>query len=267
MTGIRKRVTIGFLSIVVLLFFSGLVSLFELNHMSQDIDSILSSNRKSITLSENMLDAIRANDRAVIHYAVLRDTTYADSCRVRSEAFIAKIADARQETSSAAAPFFDSLDMYAQRLASLVEELRSSHRVEQSYMAEEFFSLAPAFNGSEWYNTEYLPAYNVASGQILQVLTYAQSSLSPRAERLSRNAYRAVTPVFISLVVMIVILLMFYYFIRIYALNPIVEMNKNLGDWMRYRLPFGIKAECRDELAELRDKIESVTTNTKISPK
>jgi hypothetical protein len=44
-------------------------------------------------------------------------------------------------------------------------------------------------------------------------------------------------------------------------------MNKNLGDWMRYRLPFGIKAECRDELAELRDKIESVTTNTKISPK
>ena len=75
MTGIRKRVTIGFLSIVVLLFFSGLVSLFELNHMSQDIDSILSSNRKSITLSENMLDAIRANDRAVIHYAVLRDTT------------------------------------------------------------------------------------------------------------------------------------------------------------------------------------------------
>jgi hypothetical protein len=157
--------------------------------------------------------------------------------------------------------------MYAQRLASLVEELRSSHRVEQSYMAEEFFALAPVFNGSEWYNTEYLPAYNVASGQILQVLTYAQNSLSPRAERLSRNAYRAVTPVFISLVVMIVILLMFYYFIRIYALNPIVEMNKNLGDWMRYRLPFGIKAECRDELAELRDKIESVTTNTKISPK
>jgi signal transduction histidine kinase len=74
-----------------------------------------------------------------------------------------------------------------------------------------------------------------------------------------------VTPVFISLVVMIVILLMFYYFIVIYALNPIVEMNKSLGDWLRYKLPFMVKTECRDELEELKNKIESVTTNTKLS--
>ena len=78
MTGIRKRVTIGFLSIVVLLFFSGLVSLFELNNMSRDIESILDSSRRSIELSESMLDAIRANDRAVVNYAVLRDSAYAD---------------------------------------------------------------------------------------------------------------------------------------------------------------------------------------------
>jgi hypothetical protein len=44
-------------------------------------------------------------------------------------------------------------------------------------------------------------------------------------------------------------------------------MNKSLGDWLRYRLPFAIKAECRDELADLRDKIESITTNTKIPTK
>lgn len=265
MTGIRKRVTIGFLSIVVLLFFSGLVSLFELNHMSQDIDSILSSNRKSITLSESMLDAIRANDRAVIHYAVLHDMDYIDSCRIRSEEFIAAIADARSQTSSSAAPLFDSLEYSAQRLASLVEELHRENSVKRDLLADSLNTII--FDGSEWYDEVYLPSYNVASGQILQVLTEAQNSLSPRAERLSRNAYRAVTPVFISLVVMIIILLMFYYFIRIYALNPIVEMNKNLGDWMRYRLPFGMKAECRDELAELRDKIESITTNTKITAK
>ena len=244
MTGIRKRVTIGFLSIVVLLFFSGLVSLFELNHMSQDIDAILSSNRQGIALSESMLDAIRANDRAVIRYAVLRDTTYADSCKVSA-----------------------SLDVAAQRLSSLVEQLHASGRVEQSVRIDDFWGVVPTFNGSEWYNKEFLPLYNNASGHILQVLTYAQNSLTPRAERLSRNAYRAVTPVFISLVVMIVILLMFYYFIMIYAIKPIVQMNKSLGDWLRYRLPFTIKAECRDELADLRDKIESITTNTKTTTK
>ena len=97
----------------------------------------------------------------------------------------------------------------------------------------------------------------------MRVLSHAQSFMSPRAERLSRNAYRAVTPVFISLVVMIVILLMFYYFVVSYALKPIIEMNKSLGDWMRYKIPFAIKAECRDELQELSEKIGTVVNNQK----
>ena len=78
MTGIRKRVTIGFLSIVALLFFSGLVSRFELSHMSNDIEAILDSSRKSIEMSKNMLDAIHNNERSVTYYTVLRDSLYAD---------------------------------------------------------------------------------------------------------------------------------------------------------------------------------------------
>lgn len=267
MTGIRKRVTIGFLSIIVLLFFSGLVSLFELNHMSTDIDSILRSNHQGIALTEGMLDAIRANDRAVIRYAVLRDVAYADSCRVSATNFASKVHSAREQISSSATTLFDSLEASAMRLATLVEELRASRQVELSLLPDSLRADTLTFNGSDWYNNEYHPAYNTASNQILQVLTHAQSSLSPRAERLSRNAYRAVTPVFISLVVMIVILMMFYYFILIYTVKPIVEMNKSLADWIRYRLPFAPKAEYRDEIAELRDKIESVTTNTKLPTK
>ena len=263
MTGIRKRISIGFLSIVVLLFFSGLVSLFELNHMSVDIDAILSSNRKGIELTEGMLDAIRSHDRAVIRYAVLHDVAYADSCRVRYLSFADKIAQARAETSVSAGGLFDELGASAIRLDSVVEQLRRSGYVEQNIANDS--TRTEEFNGSQWYDNEYLPIYNAASNQILDVLTYAQSSLSPRAERLSRNAYRAVTPVFISLVVMIIILLMFYYFIMIYTVKPIVEMNRSLGDWMRYKLPFSVKSECRDEMAELRDKIESVTNIVKMT--
>lgn len=265
MTGIRKRVTIGFLSIVVLLFFSGLVSLFELNHMSQDIDTILASNRKSIAISEGMLNAIRANDRAVLRYAVQRDTAYVDSCYVRLIDLAVEIEQARHETANSAASLFDSLDASAGRLRGVLEQLRKSRQVENSFLPDSLRGDGAMFDGSEWYETEYLPVYNEACDQMMNTLSYAQNSLTPRAERLSRNAYRAVTPVFISLVVMIVILLMFYYFIVIYALNPIVEINKSLGDWLRYKLPFTVKTECRDELEELKNKIESVTTNAKLS--
>lgn len=263
MTGIRKRVTIGFLSIVVLLFFSGLVSLFELNHMSTDIEDILDGNRRSLELSENMLDAISAHDRAVVNYAVFRDTLYSDSCKMRFAEFSAHIEQARNGASKSAAMMFDSLHISAEKLRLVVHELRTSRTIEHLVLTDTLNNGELTFDGKGWYDRNYVPAYDAASNSIMRVMSQAQTSLSPRAERLSRNAYRAVTPVFISLVVMIIILLMFYYFIMIYALKPIIEMNKSLGDWLRYKVPFGVKAECRDELLELKEKIDSVTNNPK----
>ena len=239
MTGIRKRVTIGFLSIVALLFFSGLVSLFELSHMSNDIEAILDSSRKSIEMSKNMLDAIHNNERSVTYYTVLRDSLYADSCRTSLADFDSLLRQARSDVSAEAQSRFDSLD--------LTTVLDGNARQ----------SVIP-FDGRRWYNTEYAPLYDRITDEITKVMGSVQSSLNPRAERLSRNAYRSVTPVFISLVVMIVILLLFYYFIMIYTVRPIIEMNKRLGDYIRYKLPFDVKAECQDEMRELKEKIESM---------
>lgn len=232
MTGIRKRVTIGFLSIVALLFFSGLVSLFELSHMSNDIEAILDSSRKSIEMSKNMLDAIHNNERSVTYYTVLRDSLYADSCRT-------SLAD------------FDSLDLYTGLLYETLTTVLDDNAQQ---------SVIP-FDGRRWYNTEYAPLYDRITDEITKVMGSVQSSLNPRAERLSRNAYRSVTPVFISLVVMIVILLLFYYFVMIYTVRPIIEMNKRLGDYIRYKLPFDVKAECQDEMRELKEKIASMVNN------
>ncbi len=117
MTGIRKRVTIGFLSIVALLFFSGLVSLFELSHMSVDIEAILGSSRRSIEMSKNMLSAIHANDRAVVNYAVFRDSIYADSCRGSMERFNLTIRQARNESGkSSADALYDSLGLFSDQI-------------------------------------------------------------------------------------------------------------------------------------------------------
>lgn len=263
MTGIRKRITIGFLSMVVLLFFSGLVSLYELNHMSTDIESILIGNRRSMELSENMLDAIRANDRSVIAYAVLRDTLYADSCRTTYEAFRAKLSQARTESNRSAASLFDTLSDYSEQMHQAFEQLIDSRAIEHQLLKPDTVMVYESFDGRAWYEKSYLPAYNKTSSAIMRVMSDARTSLTPRAERLSRNAYRAVTPVFISLVVMIALLLMFYYFVMIYVAKPIVAMNKSLGDSMRYKIPFNVKSECRDEVQELKDKIELVVNSHK----
>jgi len=182
---------------------------------------------------------------------------------MRFAEFSAHIEQARNGASKSAAMMFDSLHISAEKLRLVVHELRTSRTIEHLVLTDTLNNGDLTFDGKGWYDRNYVPAYDAASNSIMRVMSQAQTSLSPRAERLSRNAYRAVTPVFISLVVMIIILLMFYYFIMIYALKPIIEMNKSLGDWLRYKVPFGVKAECRDELLELKEKIDSVTNNPK----
>lgn len=66
------------------------------------------------------------------------------------------------------------------------------------------------------------------------------------------------TPVLISLLVMIAIVLMLYYFVSAYLVRPVLAMNKSLGDYLRFGLPFRIKAEVKDEVAELKDRIDDV---------
>ena len=46
-------------------------------------------------------------------------------------------------------------------------------------------------------------------------------------------------------------------------LNPIIRMNKGLGDYLSFRVPFAVKADCKDEVLELKEKIETLITVSK----
>ena len=49
----------------------------------------------------------------------------------------------------------------------------------------------------------------------------------------------------ISLVVMIAIVLMLYYFMSVYCVNPIIRMNKGLGDYLSFRCRFAVRPTAR----------------------
>ena len=118
-------------------------------------------------------------------------------------------------------------------------------------------------SGEVWYNEYYEKQYEKVVTAVRDYMTSTQSSLAPRAEQLKKNAYRAVTPVLISLLVMIATVLMLFYFTMLYCVNPIVAMNKGLGQYLTFRIPFAVKAECKDEILELKEKIEALVAMLK----
>lgn len=267
MKGIRKRVLVSFLSVVVLLFFAGLVSLFELRRVSSDTEEILRASERNLGLAKDMLDAAARQNKAVVHSIVFRQHDYDTVLRASIAEMSHTLEVVREE--ALAQTYLDSLTASATAVQRLTKEyLRMQSggtsmrgdRVELYGKEDSSIvkKITMDFDGARWYAEAYSKAYDKLTGSIKNYMISTQSSLAPRTEQLKRNAYRAVTPVLISLLVMIAIVLMLYYFVSVYLVRPVVSMNKSLGDFLRFGLPFKIKAEVKDEVAELKERIDDV---------
>lgn len=283
----RKRVTIAFSSIVCLLFLSGMLSLVELNRVSRGAGDILAASRRNVELAKEMLDAAHEQNVALIHLTVLGEESYADDCRRAMGRLEQVLLTAREESFDPS--FLDSLsfatiemkvmvDRYLNRMTEVVatpREATDTTRVSElpiDSLGVDSLLLKAAIEAAEkndeedsvrWYTEEYEAVYLRLTAAVKAYMTSTQSSLAPRTEQMKRSAYRAVTPVLISLLVMIAVLVMFYYFMTIYFVNPIVKMNRALSDSLAYKVPFTVKEECKDELQELKEKIETLVTQTR----
>lgn len=250
MTGIRKRVTVGFLSIVCLLFVSGMISFYELSQLSSSMGDILKANKRNVELASTMLDAADRQNIAVINFSVLKDRSYDSLCRVNMDQLEDALLIAQNEAVDKS--FLDSLAFAATEMRLMTD----------NYLAFASDIEADSLNRN-WYNNEYKPIYAKLTSAIKSYMTSTQSSLAPRAEQMQKNAYRAVTPVLISLAVMIATVLMLFYFMTIYCVNPVIRMNKSLGDYLLFKIPFGVKMDCKDEMLELKEKIEALINISK----
>ena len=250
MKGLRKRTSIGFISIAILLFFSGMVSLFELGHLSTDAEAILENSHRNMELAKDMLTSLHSQSRAVADVAVLGVSGRDSLCREGLT---------HLENSLMAAYDLSKSSAHLDSLITTVAELR---RLTGEMLAAQNDTIPSEFNRA-WYDQVYMPVSSKVSEQINDYMSATHEGLTPRAEQLSHNAYRAVMPVLISLVVMIAFVLMLYYFITIYCVNPVLSLRKSLADWLAFRLPFAPKSECRDELLELKEDIETLINQSK----
>ena len=251
MTGLRKRVTVGFLSIVCLLFFSGMVSFLELSHLSRDTGEILKANKRNIELAKEMLDAAHEQNIALIRLSVFGDRSCDSLCRKSMERLENTLLVAQSEALEKS--FLDSLAFATTELRLVTDNYLAFGGAARASRADSLTALRPDSLGGRWYSDEYQALYGRLTAAIKSYMTSTQSSLVPRAEQRKKNAYRAV----------IAIVLMLFYFMSIYCVTPIERMNKGLGDWLSFRVPFAVKGDLKDEVLELKEKIEALINISK----
>lgn len=263
MKGIGKRVTVAFLSIVALLSVSGVISLFELSNLSYDTEAILSANNRDMEVVKNLLGSAHDHSRAMIDVAIFGNEQHKSLCDEALTRLDADITSIRDKAPLAVRGALDTLAMYSADLRLLSENYATTESVVIDSLTVEVHKV----DGRKWYVESYEPAYNRFTEQIKHYITLSHGELAPRAAQLSKNAYRSVAPVLISLLVMIAIVLMFYYFVYIYGVKPIIRINKALSDYLSFKLPFKPKANMIDEIKELNDNVENLINISKSNQK
>ena len=267
---VSRRIRAAFISVLLLLFFSGIISLFELERVSHDTEEILMASKENVDLAGGMISALNEQNDMMITMAV-SSGKFGDiqRYRVRCEEAMHKLARTtsiaqRQMQKTDTPEAADSLVMYANRINELTRSYIDGdvHRTIALALADST-KVAPTTH--EWYVDKFKPEYVHTSEQITKYMTGAQSSLGPDVNNLSHTARRAVTPVFISLVVMVVVVIMFYFLIMHYFVRPILRINRSLGDFITYKKPFDDSIKCRDEIATLRDRIDAIVTKIRQS--
>ncbi|MFR9611843.1 MAG: hypothetical protein SNH55_08135 [Rikenellaceae bacterium] len=264
MNGLRKRVTVGFMSIVGVLVLSGMVSFIELSTLSNDTEDILGINRQNRELASEMLTAVRNQNRAFVQMSAFGDRSLDSLCESSLDRLDDVLIEAKN--GSLTPEIVDSMIVTAKQLRYTSERFMATPTFGEKYdkLLLEFpqlDSLSKSFQYSIF--TEYQPIYLKMVTLIDNYMTMSQNSLAPGAEQLQSNAYRAMTPVFISLVVMIATVLMLFYFMIIYCVNPVIAINQSLKDYLSFKVPYSPKSQNKDEIAQLSERIETLITQNK----
>ena len=252
-----RRVSIAFTSIILILLLSGVTSLFELDRVSHDTEEILIASKDNVELAGDMITALNTQNEVMILMAVEGESIshHREVCETSMGKLLAACTTAKEVVQNTDNPqSADSLLIHTNNINELARSYINGNVTASVIAALQIDSLSK-FSSHTWYTENYQKEYMNVSRHIIKYMSGSQNTLGPEVNRLSHSARRAVTPVFLSLVVMIVVVLMFYFFVNHYLIKPILRINEGVGDYLRYRIPFDSNLYCRDELVSLRDRI------------
>lgn len=242
--GIKQKIRLGFFALGLLLFFSGLMSYFELNKLSNSTRDMLDASLKNMELSKEMLDAVQDQNTALLQMLVAGDTRY-DSLlfagRARFDAAISKAKVSIRDLRG-----LDSIYAANEQYTTVIN----------TFFADP--SKKDRNNDLQWFVDVYKTSYYNLTASIKNFMISSQSVMDAKTTQLESNAYRATMPGIIALAIAIIIIVMFAYLIDLYYVTPVLKITEGVRNYLNSKIPFKVTMEGRDEVYKLKEYIETL---------
>jgi HAMP domain-containing protein len=248
---IRYKIITGFMILGIMLVISGLISIYELTKLGNQVNRLLMDNYRSIDFSKQMNYNLGLQERAIL-LSIQGDKGKANSL-----------------FSNAVSIFNENLLKASNNLtipgeAGTVDSIAIAFSLFKT-KAEGFIN-EPSPNVSE-YLTEVNPALQMVRSKVEELLTLNQQNLNQTVAVLEKSPYRTILPGLIIVITSVIFTIIFNYMISYYLLSPIGKITKGIQNFTKYRRQYEVTIETRDEMYELNESVKDLILTKSIQKK
>ncbi len=238
MNTIRKKISIGFIALSIVLFCAVIINVFEITRLRNSTQEVIAEGTDVTEYATRMLNALQKQNRAVLNMVILGESASSAEYHEGVYELNAAILEAMERNPSHA------------MLDNIYNTYQTYHAIVESHSL-----YGDGEEDKAWFTDSYVEAYYGVDSAIKSYMTSPKSSVAVRMSKLETNIYKTITPSVLTLLVAGLILLLFYFFIDTYYTKPVRRISRSLDAYVKSRVPYQVKLEEKSELTSLNDNI------------
>lgn len=240
----RVRLVRALGSIAAILLLSGVISILEYRRMSDYVSELISSNIKSINLSQELADITQEYDQRMLAVVVTNDILLMPDFDL--EAFVAQADSLRASISSAA-----TLEMVDTLVVSFDAFMRTSLKFDEVFLADNV-------DTGEWFFGTLQPRYNKFRHDINLLNESIHEDLQANSANFDAGFYRSIIPGVVSVCAGLLLIFLLLYFIMSNYVNPIYRISDGIDAYRASGRLFTHKCEADDQLANINTGVSEL---------
>lgn len=245
---IKRKIKLGFIFIGVLLFLSGIISIWELNRLNSSTSELLIASKGNIELSKRLLDAVQEqNTFLLLSITDSENINYAESINATRGEFNSTLKELTRA-------FIDSPAASA--------SIAKIEAAEASYV-DLINSTSADLRTTEWFVDIYGTKYSSLTVSIKEFMMNYENGLIDSAKTVESNAVRASMIGIIALSAGLLLVGLFYFILKGFFITPILKINHSLNRYVERGIPFSAKVHSKDEIQNLYENISTIISRNK----
>jgi HAMP domain-containing protein len=248
--GLRIKILSGFLILAIMLCVAGAWSIYELRSIGTSVQRLLDDNYKSINAAKTMIEALEREDSGVLLLLLGRRKEGRSIIEVAETSFKRELQIAE-----------GNITIPGEK--ALVDEVKSKYSAYKSKWTKPIVGTAQERN-IDWYFNEVHNNFLEVKTSLERLMTMNDQTMYNTASDLKNRAHRAVMPGIVAILSALIFTVIFNYIINYYMVSPIIALAEGIDKFLKYRMPFEVNIESKDELRHLANSIRELSSKVKV---